>query len=267
MSWQTFFSLKPSLAFVAGFGCLTFGLGFGYDKIAQELAKASKAEFWAVLLPPGVVLTVGTASLKFVQDMVSKEVEIEAKAQSEEIKQGAIKYCHDRYSEDVKSLKDEICSLSIPSENLERIQQSFSRLDVVDQRLDADFDLFRKIISWLEIQDNRLALLNRALNAVSGLNISDKHMMMFEQDMRECIHWLRYSIHELRACEVQPERQASALLEQMPQSAQAYTRALNAIKQHPEFQKLTTTVPFVNELIDYLQSEVVKMSRHQILAA
>jgi hypothetical protein len=92
-------------------------------------------------------------------------------------------------------------------------------------------------------------------------------MTLFETDIRECIHWIRYSIYELRACEVQPERQASALLEQMPQSAQAYPDALNAIKQHPEFQKLTATVPFVNQLIDYLQSEIVKMSRHQILAA
>jgi hypothetical protein len=267
MKWSTFFRLRPSLIFVAGFGFLAFILGLTYSRLSEESAKLQKSTDWSSLIPPAVTLTFMFASLKVVQDTVSKEIEVETKAQLDEKEKGIIDHCLEEYSKNLESLKDDIFSLEIPSESREIISEKFIQLELAKIRIEADFESFKDLVKWLDEKDNKILLLNTALGAVSQFNISEKFMVAFDKDMRECINWLRHSIDNHVACKVEPGRYASAMLAGMPGGAEPYEVALKAIKEKPKFREILTKTPFVEEMIDYLTKEISQQAKQETTSA
>ncbi|WP_375514016.1 hypothetical protein [uncultured Nostoc sp.] len=137
-------------------------------------------------------------------------------------------------------------------------------LEFAEQEFKAQRDAAREIAKWLNIKENKSALLKAALDAVSRAkcDISKKYKPKFDEDIRQCINWLYDSVLLRRGCEVEP-RHASALAD-IPEKYRPYEVALTAIQKYleeeQELKKYNTKAPIVKIMLDELIKELKKKS-------
>lgn len=257
MNWKDIFKLKSSLFSVAIFGLIAGLVGYAYGNNLYEKFSEKERNFLYAITPIILIGFFSRVNLK-----ISKEIESETENKvSEKIDLELANY-QEKLKDDIEDIREEIYKANIPLEKRDSILEKIIAVRDAHDNFKNLRESAKKIVQWLDKKDNKLTLLNAALDAVqnSELAITEEYMTAFDQDIRECIMWLRHSINDHRACTVELDRYASAIIRGLPSKYQPYHIAMNAIKEQTEISKFSSKISIINDMIDYLNQRIKKMS-------
>lgn len=265
MAWEKFARTRRSLLSVVILGVATFFLGVWCN---QLLNKKLLSDLEKILLPT-TLTTVTGGLLKFANVQISNEVEqeinLELNAREEEWnmrKEDSGIFFGEMFLDQVADLRDTVESAGIPQENLDRILQKFDEIKAGESRFEFHVRLSRKIVEWFNEKGkiNKFALRDEALKAASAGDLQQPIRTAFDEDIRECIHWIRCSIDELHPFNVTSERYMSAMKHHIPGGYDRYKTALTTIQKYIEkqecFKDLLGAGSILEKMIAHLLEEL-----------
>ncbi|MEH2024732.1 hypothetical protein [Nostoc sp.] len=267
-NWKEFFTLRPSSIFILIFGLLTGLIGYKYSQFPENPSDKDKM-IWSYFFGSSAI-TIG--SIKWIDSIVSKEIEAKTNINVAEKLKEEMKLFKSDYIQDIEDFNKELgdLNINISDEQRSRLIHKFESIRTAQKQFNVRREADKKIASWLEIKDNKRILIEVAMDSVSNskCQINEKYRHELDNNIRQCIIWLRYSVEDGKPRTFEPERYVSAMKKVSFSTSEPYKIALNAIKetlknQHKtkEFYKKT---PNVEKMIQFLVDQIQELSEQQI---
>ncbi|MGB3494260.1 MAG: hypothetical protein WBA57_16135 [Elainellaceae cyanobacterium] len=265
--------LNPSSVFVAAFGICLFYSGFFFPELSGFIDKVKDERERIIIITTMVGLPL--SFFKFIDLTISKEKGIYSeenlqknkKEQPKEIAAYLNKYKSD-IKQELEKIKDSISSESLSDEIFENLSKKIARIEKETGEVIATYEEAYKIAAWLDEKvlgqafGHRYKLLNDALES---LEIDDDQIIeMFDEDIWQCIQWIRDTLISPVPCIVDPQTMLSAFLSGKL-GCETYITALTEIKNSIKNERslgtsrhkdIATDIA-INHLISKIQSPML----------